>query len=545
MILKQSAKFMFDESVTESKWVSITHLKKLLFYLLMLMVCLLSSGGVLLSDTLVFLKETVLWESPTAEGEEIGVAPKGSFYELIGETEDEEGNRWYQVRYPKTPAEGKEVVEAYCTGEGLISSNKSIEWLQKYTVRLKEKNWADWAVEVLEKVLHGKIEVGFATDQVLLALGEPRRTEKGIPGIEEQWVYELSYVNFEKGVVTSQTLRQPVPFPKVEAPPEEEKKPPPPKVKPPEEKPLPSPGVRTRYGSLTLGGIFQFWGWGKMPPAEESDFEFNLKRARILLWGDIGTSKIDYFLRFEGLKSPFLLDAKLRLFYIPKTEVAIGRFLPDFSLYMPLLVSQLDTIDYPLVVQHYGMWHQVGIQSSTRTGFVDFTFGIFNGPSNSFQDDNDQKDSFFKVNLKPGKGFQLALYRWQGEPLLTSEAWELARCDGINLQFSARRFSFKAELMRGIKEELDTQGEVLSREGVGGYANLVYQLHPRAELVFRYDYFDINRAFSGNEVYWITPGLNLNLHQEAAVVSVNYVIKREKRNKIDNDLLIVQLQISF
>ena len=534
------------ERVMGSKRASVTLPKRVLFHLMILMVCFLSSGGVLLGDTLVFLKETVLRESPTAEAKEIGVAVKGSFYELLGEKEDEVGNLWYEVSYPQTTPEGEEVVvEAYCYGEGLIRSNKSIEWLQKYTVRLKDKKWTDWQAEVLEKVLQGKIEVGFTTDQVLLALGAPLRTEKGIPGIEEQWVYELSYVNFEKGLVNSQTLRQPVTLPEVEAPPEEEKKPPPPRVEPTEKKPLPPAAVRTRYGSLTLGGILQFWALGKMPPAEETDFEFIFKRARVLLWGDIGTSKIGYFLRFEGRESPFLLDAKLRFFYIPKTEIAIGRFLPDFSLYMPRLVSQLDTTNYPVVVQKYGMWHQVGIQSTTTTGFVDFTLGVFNGPENRFRDDNSEKDYLFKVNLKPVKGFQFALYRWQGSPRLSSETWKLANRDGANLQLSTRRFSIKVELIRGINEKLNPKGEVLSIEGIGGYANMVYQLHPRAELVFRYDYYDINRAFANNEIYWITPGLNLKLHQEVAVLSVNYVVKREKPTEINNDLLIVQLQISF
>jgi len=187
----------------------------------------------------------------------------------------------------------------------------------------------------------------------------------------------------------------------------------------------------------------------------------------------------------------------------------------------------------------------LGVQSITRTSFADFTLGIFNGPPNTFQDDNSQKDFLFKVNLKPHRSLQFGLYRWLGNPLLTSEGWKLGTRDGINLQFSARRLYVKAELMRGIKEKLDLQGDVLSIEGVGGYANVVYQLHHRAELVVRYDYFDANRAFSDNEDYWITPGLNLHLYQEAAVLSANYVIKREKPFEINNDLLIVQLQISF
>ncbi|TKJ32381.1 hypothetical protein CEE39_05640 [bacterium (candidate division B38) B3_B38] len=517
-----------------------------LYLLLWLTIFFLCSGSFLFSDTLVFVKETVLRQSPSAESEEIAVAVKGSFYELIDETEDEVGNIWYRVRYPQTTPEGTVMVEAYCSGEGLVRSNKSMEWLQKYTLRLKGKNWTDWSVEALEKVLHGKIGVGFTTYQVLLALGEPLRLEKDIPGIEEQWVYELSYVNFEEGLVTSQTLRQPVTLPEVEVPPKEEvEEKPPPEVKPPEEKLPPAPIIRTRYGSLTLGGILQFWGWGKMPAAEETEFEFTFKRARILLWGDIGTSKIGYFLRFEGRENPFLLDAKLRLFYIPRTEIAIGRFLPDFSLYMPLLVSQLDTVNYPLVIQRYGMWHQLGIQSTTTTSFLDFTMGLFNGPPNRFKDDNSQKDYLFKVNLKPVRGLQCALYRWVGNPLLNSDEWTFANRDGINLQLSVSRLTVKAELIRGFREKLDLEGEVLSAEGVGGYANVVCQLHERAEVVFRYDFFDPNRAFSDNELYWITPGLNLHLHPDAAIVSVNYVMKREKPTEINNDLLIVQLQISF
>ena len=161
--------------------------------------------------------------------------------------------------------------------------------------------------------------------------------------------------------------------------------------------------IKVGKGTLKMGGILQAGYTFNLEDAAGFD-SFTLNRARFLFWGDIVPDKIKYFLQLENKNGAGLLDYKARFFYIEKTEITFGRFLPNFTLYMPSSTAKLEMINYPLTTLKMGPpWRQVGLQTTTQMEYFDFNLGIFNGADapNNISDNNDAKDFFARVDIKP------------------------------------------------------------------------------------------------------------------------------------------------
>ena len=99
--------------------------------------------------------------------------------------------------------------------------------------------------------------------------------------------------------------------------------------------------IQVGSGDLSIGGVFQT---RLNYSLEEDDFatngEFTLHQARLRLSGTIAPDKVKYFAQTEFLNSGSttgILDFKMIfLNYIPKTAIAIGRWLPPWTKYMPI-----------------------------------------------------------------------------------------------------------------------------------------------------------------------------------------------------------------
>lgn len=292
--------------------------------------------------------------------------------------------------------------------------------------------------------------------------------------------------------------------------------------------------VKVGSGPLKIGGILQCWYFNTQDEAQVQS-SFQMKRARLLFWGEIVPEKVKYFIQTDGVGSPFVLDVKLQFYFIPNTEIAFGRFLPNFTQYMPRSTAKLDLINYPLVVLRYAMWRQVGIQTTTRTKFADFNLGLFNGPANNWTDNNDAKDFFARVSLKPANRIRLGGYRWQGKSLEGESDMDVTRT-GAFLDISLDKGVFNAEYITG------KDGELASK---GFYAHMGFKVLPKVELLARYDSFDPNTDMEDNGETWITTGLNYFIQSDRAKIFLNYIIKQEETHSIDNNEFIVQTQIFF
>jgi len=356
--------------------------------------------------------------------------------------------------------------------------------------------------------------------------------------------------------------------------------------------------IKVGKGTLNVGGILQA-GFTYYVEDETGFDSFTLNRARFLFWGVIVPDKVKYFVQLDHRGSTSVLDYKAQFFYVPQTEIAFGRFLPNFTLYMPYSTAKLEMINYPLTTLRFAVWRQVGIQSTTKTDYVDFNLGIFNGyPANNFGDNNDAKDLLFRADFKPPVDqatIRAGGYAWIGSaapPTYVSnpdeKTLEMNRFGGFaNVDYKASEnltLRFRGEFLMASTEyapiHIDT---VSSVDGQAFFAHVGIQPHPQVEFLARYDFHDPNTDMSYEEAVsemgsgggvsqyeiccdddeeaWITAGVNYYLEGINAMFYLNFIHKMEpgymnkwdqeagkwvkEEREIDNDLVQAQVQITF
>jgi hypothetical protein len=262
--------------------------------------------------------------------------------------------------------------------------------------------------------------------------------------------------------------------------------------------------------------------------------------------------------------------------YIPETSITIGRFLPNFTLYMPAATSKLDMINYPLLVTGestsytiknvagtadstislsvpgYAMWRQSGLQTSTKVeNFAkwEFNVGLFNGPTNNKSDNNDAKDVLLRVGMDPNADFGKILvggYAWLGNVLLGEDADLAYNKFGFFGMLDREDVKVKAEYVMGSYEQ---PGDADDLKSTGYYGHVEYRINSQFGILGRYDFLDPNTDVDDNAFTWITFGVNHYIESYNAMIYLNYVAKMEQNDwcateKIKNDIVMLQFQVA-
>lgn len=328
-------------------------------------------------------------------------------------------------------------------------------------------------------------------------------------------------------------------------------------------------------GTLKIGGILQA-GFTYNVEDKMGVDAFTLNRARFLFWGTIIPDKVKYFVQTETKNTVDILDYKAQFFYIQKTEIAVGRFLPNFTIYMPYATSKLEMINYPLTTTQYATWRQVGIQSTTTTQYVDFNLGVFNGAdvTDNITDNNDAKDFFARADIKPPidqAKVRFGGYGWMGSakppttfsgktPEGKDTVYSVANPD--EKSFKKNRYGgfamadytkdqltlrFRGELVMGEDEYLKgkTVDDKDTRKSQAYFAHVGVQPVKQVEFLVRYEALDPNTDVDKDGNSAITGGVNYYLDGINAMFYLNYIHKMEEAKEIDNDVVQAQVQITF
>jgi len=306
--------------------------------------------------------------------------------------------------------------------------------------------------------------------------------------------------------------------------------------------------VISHYGTLKVGGVLQSTFTYNLDTLEVQT-QFAVRKSIFLFWGTILQDNVKYFVKGGGMTSPYIIETKLMFDnYIPMTSIAIGRYLPNFTYYMSRNCAMLDLIEYPLLVQGYAMWQQIGVQTTTTTDFLNFSLGIFNGyPAKSISEDNHAKDVLIPATVKPPVDFiKFFGYGWFGN-MLMADTVDLAknRIGGgaiVNYPLNEQMtVSLQGEYVMGTDEGVG----VNDLKSAGYYGQLSFKTNPQIEFLGRYDGFDSNTGVDGNAISWITGGMNYFIDGEHAKISLNYIKKREEIGEYENDQFVMQFQIFF
>jgi hypothetical protein len=315
--------------------------------------------------------------------------------------------------------------------------------------------------------------------------------------------------------------------------------------------------VKVGKGDLKIGGILQA-GFNYFVDDETGNNSFFLKRARFLFWGTIVPDKVKYFVQLDHRGSTSVLDYKAQFFYIEKTEITVGRFLPNFTLYMPYSTAKLEMINYPFTTTAYAVWRQCGIQSTTKTDYVDFNLGIFNGgdQTNNWADNNDAKDFLLRADVKPPideAKVRFGAYAWLGSPPDPNDAEEtlksnrfggFVKADYTKDEVTVR---FRGEFVAGEDEYAATKnGSTETSNSQAFFGHVGVQPVPQVEFLARFDSFDPCTDEDDDGVSAVTGGVNYYIDGINAMFYLNFIHNMFELEGVDDlDVVQAMVQITF
>jgi len=356
----------------------------------------------------------------------------------------------------------------------------------------------------------------------------------------------------------------PEPAPAVQPAPE-----PAPAVQPaPTPEPPKGSGVMVGIGDMKISGILQAYftlaqtqvGNATDGYDTELNNSFTFRRARIFLMGSILPDKVKYVFQgdaandgslsgntTDGYKftpNPWLLDARLIFVNaLPQTEIQVGRFLPNFTYYMPQLVSKLDFAEYPLLTSKYAMWRQVGIQSTTKLGITSLNVGIYNSVSqncqNTWKDADNWKDFLLRLNIKPNDKIETAVYATFGETGVTGTSdYLMGIRAGAFLRATVSGLTALAEILYAMDES-----DPDNINGIVVYGQAGYKVVPKVEPMVRVEYYEPNLDADNDQTIRLTGGINYYIIGTNAMLSLNAV--EDLKDPENLFTLYTQAQVAF
>lgn len=316
---------------------------------------------------------------------------------------------------------------------------------------------------------------------------------------------------------------------------------------------LPAAPVEVGLGTLRIGGVLQtVYGYAPYGGFDYRAWSFTEKRARIIFNGDLPEQKVKYLVQLEALQGAPLLDARIQACgWLPKTDIFIGQFIPAVGHYMPRSTALLEMVNYPLLVTKYAMWRQVGAQTTTKLGPVDWNMGVFNGypatnPFTAAKYDDPGKDVLISSSYKSLGFVQLFGYGWLGNAVEARDVDARRNWFGGGAMAERKLGHGMLLILRGeaaAGEERRGMGGPLAKSG-GHYLHMGLRPHPKIELLGRWDRFDTKRDDDG--AAWYTGGGNYYFSGTNLMLYANYVHKRLETNPPGNDdEFLVQAQLAF
>lgn len=294
---------------------------------------------------------------------------------------------------------------------------------------------------------------------------------------------------------------------------------------------------------------------------------FDVRRARLTLKGDI-TPHISYKLQQEfGGGSTKLIDADLGCEYNHHLKMNVGQFKIPFSQENLISSNKMDLINRSQVVEalvargkdiignqngrDIGIMMSGSLWHSSDQFIVDYTLGLFNGSGINLTDKDEQKDVSGRIAFHPLNGVTLggAFYLGGFSSNLKKE-YDRDRFNA-ELAYDYQKFSFRGEYISGQDGAFDkTAGKYKitkdnSTNKNGYYVQFGYYIVSKIfQTVVRYDSFDPDTKKSDDVSNVATIGINWTLNKWSKL-QLNYEIKNEQGEKIDNDTVLAQMQVGF
>jgi len=269
---------------------------------------------------------------------------------------------------------------------------------------------------------------------------------------------------------------------------------------------------------------------------------FRLRRARVGLKGDV-LNNVNYKLQIDAVKMPILLDAQIKISFVPCAKLTFGQFKVPFSLENLTSSSSLDTINRSQTVEKLcpgrdigAQGRDIGVTFGGQFSRIEYIIGVFNGSGINKADCNDQKDIVGRVvfNLSSAFIFGLSYYNGKYSPYPEAPVVKRNRT-GMDVSLVQGRLSVKGEYIFARDDKTNRYGWYVQ----GGY----FFASKKIQTIIKYDSFDTKNTRRGR-IDVITFGINY-FFTEKTKFQINYEYQKGKSGAISNNAILAQLQAGF
>ncbi|MBU3956197.1 OprO/OprP family phosphate-selective porin [bacterium] len=287
---------------------------------------------------------------------------------------------------------------------------------------------------------------------------------------------------------------------------------------------------------------------------------FAIKRARVKFTGNLD-ERFSFQLLAETAVTPLLLDAYMECKMSDALKIKTGQFKIPLSAEALASATKQDLINkYQFISQMLpSTCRDIGVMASGEfpENKISYSAGVFNGSGPNAADNDGNSFYVARLTAKPlakikaGVGFAGSHETVSGDskietaliatPGFASYEKQIAQAD---LEFKQGGISLKAEYIAGNYSPDDSTIKGVNAAGFG-VTGSYFVISKKLQASARYEKYDPDDSVTDKkDVTWTTLGLNY-FPAGKVKLQANYISKKEAKNEVDNDTLIVQLQYCF
>lgn len=315
--------------------------------------------------------------------------------------------------------------------------------------------------------------------------------------------------------------------------------------------------VMAGFGNIKLNGLLQ--GWYQNDESGDPEGTFRLRRAEVKFSGDIN-DQVSWWLMFDpaqvreddtktasgtntitsvGRKS-VLQDFAVRLKYTDNLSLDVGQYKVPFGMEGLESSAKLDLIERATLTTQF-KWADARDIGATLRGDFDLdgvklqpAVGVYNGDGQNKLDANDGKMVVGRLTADcPVLGLHLGAAHANNE---VGAAEVDSQRTGFEAKYTAGAVSVYGEYAFGESDGKDKETY---------YVTATCKVLESVQLAARYDWYDPDTDTDGDAGTETTAGVNYFIAKHNAKVQLNYVFRGEEGKSIDNDVVRVNLQVSF
>jgi phosphate-selective porin len=272
---------------------------------------------------------------------------------------------------------------------------------------------------------------------------------------------------------------------------------------------------------LEMHGLVQVWAIG-----EDTSSTFRIRRAEVKLQGAL-TEKLRWQVQIDPTRATSILqDAMLSYVLRSNLIVDVGQYKVPLTREGTTSSALLETAERALFASapnRFADLRDIGAQVRyTAPWNVDLRAGVFNslGGNDNAADRDDRKSIMGQITVTPAFLRGIMLTSSGGVSVGSSDTAQSSNRFSAGGAYGGHGVTLRSEYL---------QGEEAGSERAGYYGLAAYRVHPRVELVTRYDVWDpdtdgVTGTVSLRETDY-TGGLTYFIDSHLAKLQVNYMRK--------------------